>query len=250
MLVTRLQASNFLSENPRIKHVTFHKNKRWQLFQNQINMFGITNFETFLIAAILLNLTPGADTMYILGRSISQGKKAGILSAIGISTGSLVHCIIAAFGLSILIAKSAMAFSVIKYLGAAYLIYLGIRSLLTKTRGEFEIEQIDKSKTSNWKIFISGIFTNILNPKVALFFLAFLPQFIDPRHTADAIPFVILGLTFIATGTIWCLALALFSAKLSDRIRKNYKIKDGGTIYLFFIKDSNDKLMMLICNKA
>ena len=188
-------------------------------------MFGITNFETFLIAGILLNLTPGADTMYILGRSISQGKKAGILSALGISTGSLVHCIIAAFGLSIIIAKSAIAFSTIKYLGAAYLIYLGIKALLTKSQNEFEIEKLDKKKTSNGKIFVSGILTNILNPKVALFFLAFLPQFIDPNYATNFMPFIILGLTFIATGTIWCLALALFSAKLSDRIRKNYKIK-------------------------
>ena len=188
-------------------------------------MFGITNFETFLIAATLLNLTPGADTMYILGRSISQGKKAGILSAIGISTGSLVHCIIAAFGLSIIIAKSAIAFSTIKYLGAAYLIYLGVKALMTKSQTEFEIEQMAKKKTSNRKIFASGILTNILNPKVALFFLAFLPQFIDPNYATNSLPFIILGLTFIVTGTVWCLALALFSAKLSDRIRKNYKIK-------------------------
>ena len=188
-------------------------------------MFGITNFETFLIAATLLNLTPGADTMYILGRSISQGKKAGILSAIGISTGSLVHCIIAAFGLSIIIAKSAIAFSTIKYLGAAYLIYLGVKALMTKSQTEFEIEQMAKKKTSNRKIFASGILTNILNPKVALFFLAFLPQFIDPNYATNSLPFIILGLTFIVTRTVWCLALALFSAKLSDRIRKNYKIK-------------------------
>ncbi|MBU3026364.1 LysE family translocator [Zobellia galactanivorans] len=188
-------------------------------------MFGISNFETFLIAAILLNLTPGADTMYILGRSISQGKKAGVLSAIGISTGSLFHCIIAAFGLSIVIAKSAIAFSIIKYLGAAYLIFLGVRALMTKSRNKFEVEQMDKKKTSNRKIFVSGILTNILNPKVALFFLAFLPQFIDPNFATNSLPFIILGLTFITTGTIWCLALALFSARLSNRIRKNYKIK-------------------------
>ena len=137
-------------------------------------MFGITNFETFLFAGIILNLTPGADTMYILGRSISQGKKAGIMSALGISTGSLVHCIIASFGLSIIIAKSAIAFSTIKYLGAVYLIYLGVKALLTKSRKEFEIEQLDKKKSSNRKIFISGILTNILNPKVALFFFGIL----------------------------------------------------------------------------
>lgn len=188
-------------------------------------MFGINNFETFLIAGILLNLTPGADTMYILGRSISQGKKSGILSALGISTGSLIHCIIAAFGLSLIIAKSAIAFNTIKYLGAFYLIYLGLMSLLNKSRNRFEINNLDKKKPKNVKIYFSGILTNILNPKVALFYLAFLPQFIDPNYIKSSLPFIILGLTFTTTGTLWCLTLALFSAKLSDRIRRNYKIK-------------------------
>lgn len=188
-------------------------------------MFGISNFETFLMAALILNITPGADTMYILGRSISQGKKAGILSALGISTGSLIHCIVAAFGLSVIIATSAIAFSVIKYLGAGYLIVLGVKALIKKSKKEFEIEKLNPKKTSNWNIFVSGILTNILNPKVALFFLAFLPQFISANNTTNALPFIVLGLTFIATGTIWCLALAFFSAKLSGKIRKNYRIK-------------------------
>ncbi len=188
-------------------------------------MFGISNFETFLIAAIILNITPGADTMYILGRSISQGKKAGILSALGISAGSLIHCIVAAFGLSVIIATSAIAFGIIKYLGAGYLIVLGVKVLMKKSNKEFEFEKLNPKKTSNWNIFVSGILTNILNPKVALFFLAFLPQFINANNTTNALPFIVLGLTFIATGTIWCLALAWFSAKLSSKIRKNYKIK-------------------------
>lgn len=188
-------------------------------------MFGITNFETFLIAAILLNITPGADTIYILSRSISQGKKAGILSAFGISTGALVHCIIAAFGLSVIIAQSANAFITIKYLGATYLIFLGVKALITKSKNEFELEQVHIKKVSNRKIYISGILTNILNPKVALFFLAFLPQFIDPNYATNSLSFIILGLAFITTGTIWCLLLALFSAKVSDSIRNNYSIK-------------------------
>lgn len=190
-----------------------------------MELFGITNFETFLIAAIVLNLTPGADTMYILGRSVSQGKKAGVLSALGISTGSLVHCIIAAFGLSIIITKSIIAFSIIKYLGAAYLIFLGVKALATKPHKVIETELLDSTIASPVKIFVSGILTNILNPKVALFFLAFLPQFIDSSYVNNPAPFLILGLTFILTGTIWCLALALFSASLSASIRKNHKIK-------------------------
>lgn len=187
-------------------------------------MFGITNFETFLIAGILLNLTPGADTMFILGRSISQGKKAGILSALGISAGSIVHCSIAVIGLSIIIAKSAIAFNTIKFLGAIYLIYLGGKVLLTKSENSFSIEYLDK-KLNPWEIFASGMLTNILNPKVALFFLAFLPQFIDPNYSNNSIPFLILGLTFTATGTIWCLTLALVSGKISYRIRRSHKFK-------------------------
>jgi len=112
-------------------------------------MFGIINFETFLIAGLILNFTPGADTMYILGRSISQGKKAGVLSALGISTGALVHCIFAALGLSIILAKSAMAFEIVKYAGAAYLIYLGIKSLTTRSDKSFVFE--NKSKLTNYK---------------------------------------------------------------------------------------------------
>ncbi len=188
-------------------------------------MFGILNFGTFVLAGILLNLTPGADTMYILGRSISQGKKSGIVSALGISSGAFLHCIFAALGLSILLAKSAIAFSFVKYAGAAYLIYLGIRALLSKAATTSEIFQEDEVAQNYSKIYISGVLTNVLNPKVALFFLAFLPQFIDPNYATSVLPFLILGLTFLTTGTIWCLMLALFSAKLAHKIRKNPKVK-------------------------
>lgn len=188
-------------------------------------MFGITNFETFLVAALLLNVSPGADTMYILGRSISQGKKAGVLSAIGISAGSLFHCIIAAFGLSLLIAKSAIAFSTIKYVGASYLIFLGIKALINTSKKEYKLEAKGQKKTSNQRIFVTGMLTNILNPKVALFFLAFLPQFIDPSYELNSLSFMVLGFTFITTGTIWCVFLAMFSAQLSGSIQKNFRIQ-------------------------
>ncbi len=187
-------------------------------------MFGIINFEAFLIAGLIMNLTPGADTMYILGRSIAQGKKAGILSALGISTGAIFHIIFATLGLSIILAKSATAFEIVKYLGAAYLIFLGLKTIFKKADGKFELS--NESEVVNYrKIYLSGVLTNILNPKVALFFLAFLPQFIDPNYVQSSLPFLILGVTFLLTGTIWCLILALFASKLSDRIRKNYKIK-------------------------
>jgi len=205
-------------------------------------MIGIINFEAFLLAGILLNLTPGADTMYILGRSISQGKKAGIVSALGISTGGLVHCLFAAFGLSMVLAQSAMAFELIKYLGAIYLIYLGVKSLTSKSKKAFALDGMNVKQEDHKRIYLSGIFTNVLNPKVALFFLAFLPQFIDPNFEGSVFPFVVLGFTFLSIGTIWCLVLALFSARLSDKIRNNYKIKiwldriSGGVFILLGIK--------------
>ncbi len=187
-------------------------------------MFGIINFEAFLIAGLILNLTPGVDTMYILGRSIAQGKKAGILSALGISTGAVFHIIFATLGLSIILAKSAMAFEIVKYVGAVYLIFLGLKLFFKKTDGKLELS--NEKETANYKkIYFSGIMTNILNPKVALFFLAFLPQFIDPNYVQSSLSFLILGITFLLTGTIWCLILALFASTLSDGLRKNYKMK-------------------------
>lgn len=187
-------------------------------------MFGIINFEAFLITGLILNITPGVDTIYILGRSISQGKKAGVLSALGISTGGLIHCLFAALGLSMILAKSAIAFMIVKYLGAAYLIYLGVVMLMSSNPKELELNKIEALMNYR-EIYISGIFTNILNPKVALFFLAFLPQFINPEYAQSPIPFLLLGFIFLTTGTIWCLILALFASKLSSQIRKNYKVK-------------------------
>jgi len=187
-------------------------------------VFGIINFETFFLAGLILNLTPGADTMYILGRSIAQGKKAGVLSALGISTGAVFHIVFATLGLSIILTKSAMAFEIVKYLGAAYLIFLGVKAIFGKSDGKFKLDK-ENEITDYKKIYVSGILTNVLNPKVALFFLAFLPQFIDPNYVKSSLPFLILGSTFLTTGTIWCLILALFASKLSDRIRKNYRIK-------------------------
>ena len=135
-------------------------------------MFGILNFSAFIIAGILLNLTPGADTMYILGRSIANGRRAGILSALGISTGSLVHTVLAALGLSVLLAESQLAFSIVKYLGAGYLIYLGIKSIAAKPAEQLLLEQHGGAQKAS-RIYWSGILTNVLNPKVALFYLAF-----------------------------------------------------------------------------
>jgi threonine/homoserine/homoserine lactone efflux protein len=184
-------------------------------------MFGIINLPTFILAGILLNLTPGADTMYIVGRSIAQGKKAGIYSALGISTGILFHTTFAAFGLSLIVARSAMAFNIIKYAGAMYLVYLGIKMIITKAPVKFDAEKKD---INSRKLYASGILTNVLNPKVALYFLVFLPQFVKTSAAHNPLPFIILGIIFVIPGTAWCIIIALSAARVSGRINQNNKI--------------------------
>jgi RhtB (resistance to homoserine/threonine) family protein len=186
-------------------------------------MSGIIHFETFLLTGILLNLTPGNDTIFILTKSIGQGRKAGIVSALGISTGSIVHTILAAFGLSVIIAQSLLLFNIIKYAGAAYLLYMGYIMLTEK--GQLNTNEIIAGKQVDYfKIYRSAIITNVLNPKVALFFIAFLPQFIDPALKHTVLPFLALGITFITTGMIWCLILAIFAAAIFARLKHNKKI--------------------------
>ena len=199
-------------------------------------MFGIHDFELFLAAGILLNLTPGPDTAYILGRSIAQGRETGIASALGISIGSIFHTCAAALGLSAILATSAFAFSAIKLLGGAYLVFLGIKILLDR-RKQLSLPANFRRRTTI-AAFRQGVLTNILNPKVALFFLAFLPQFIDPASNAKIMAFVTLGLTFVTTGTIWCLILAWFASAFSERLRTNETIsqwlnRTAGALFVF-----------------
>jgi RhtB (resistance to homoserine/threonine) family protein len=185
-------------------------------------MNGIINFETFLITGILLNLTPGNDTIFILTQSIGQGRKAGIVSSLGIATGSVLHTLLAAFGLSLIIAKSILLFNIIKYAGAAYLLYMGYKMLTEKSR--LNTDNIALNTSINYsKIYRDGIFTNLLNPKVALFFIAFLPQFIDPSTKSTVLPFLMLGLTFITTGAIWCFILAIFASGIFRKLKNNQK---------------------------
>jgi RhtB (resistance to homoserine/threonine) family protein len=185
-------------------------------------MTGIIHFESFLIAGILLNLTPGNDTVFILTKSIAGGRKAGILSVLGIATGSLIHTTLAALGLSIIIAKSVIAFTIVKYAGAAYLLYLGVRMIIDRSKFDGIVEKGDK-RIDSFKIYRDAVLTNVLNPKVAMFFIAFLPQFIDPTWHNSIIPFMLLGITFTITGTIWCLVLACFASFIFSRLRTNQK---------------------------
>jgi RhtB (resistance to homoserine/threonine) family protein len=180
-------------------------------------MFGIHSFALFVTTGILLNLAPGPDTAYIIGRSIAQGRRAGIASALGITFGSICHTMAAALGLSAFLAASAFAFLAVKFIGGAYLIYLGLRMILSRAQ-ELHLSANFRSQETA-AAFRQGMLTNLLNPKVALFFLAFLPQFIDPAAPMKIPAFVLLGLTFVTTGTIWCLILAWFASAFSERLR-------------------------------
>ena len=180
-------------------------------------MFGTQHYWLFLLSGILLNLTPGQDTLYIVGRSIAQGRKAGLISALGITSGSVIHTLAAAFGLSAILATSAAAFTVVKLAGAAYLVYLGVQMWFARPTDSQN--PTPTAPASGWGIYRAGLLTNVLNPKVALFYLAFLPQFVDPSASSKLVPFLFLGATFITTGTIWCVILALAAAEIAGRFR-------------------------------
>jgi threonine/homoserine/homoserine lactone efflux protein len=175
-------------------------------------MLGIHDFGIFLATSILLNLTPGTDTFYILGRTLSQGRSAGIASALGIASGALVHTLAAALGLSALLAASATAFLVIRLAGAGYLVYLGMRMLLT--RQPSSPLAADPPSAKLFEVYRQGLLSNVLNPKVALFFLAFLPQFISADGGSTYPGFTLLGLCFVFTSTLWCFCLVWFASGL------------------------------------
>lgn len=165
-----------------------------------------------MFTGILLNLTPGQDTFFILGRSLASGPRLGVASALGITAGSIVHTLFAALGLSALLATSAVAFSVVKWLGVAYLVYLGARMLLER-HPDLRAQARASAARGVGSAFRQGMLTNLLNPKVALFFLALMPQFIAADSSHKVLAFLVLGATFVTTGTIWCLCLALASGQ-------------------------------------
>src|SRR5215470_6276962 len=177
-------------------------------------MLGIHHYWLFLVSGIVLNLTPGQDTMYILGRSLTGGRRAGVASSFGIIVGSVIHTLAAAAGLSVLLATFPLAFTAVKLCGAAYLVFLGAKILFTPSTVTGGEETAGFVREGSRSAFIQGVLTNVLNPKVALFFLAFLPQFIDPGSATKTLAFLLLGATFITTGTIWCLMLVFAGARL------------------------------------
>jgi threonine/homoserine/homoserine lactone efflux protein len=172
---------------------------------------GIQHYEAFLLASIALNLTPGLDTFYILTRSGREGHAVGMAAALGINAGCIVHTLAAVLGISAILMTSALAFSVLKYLGAAYLMWIGVRMLLSRgtTRPATETRGVGLAAA-----FRQGMLTNVLNPKVALFFLAFLPQFVSMQAAHPQLGLVLLGLSFIGTGLTWSTVLALMGGRI------------------------------------
>ena len=174
----------------------------------------------FFSAAVAINISPGPDMIYILSKTIAQGRKIGIASSLGVCSGALVHVFAAAFGLSAIIATSAIAFSVVKYFGAAYLIYLGVQALRSKGVS-FDIPVKKQVQSTFWKAFRQGALIDILNPKVAIFFMAFLPQFVRPELGRTSAQILILGILVILVAVVIESFIVLTAAQTTNFFRNN-----------------------------
>ncbi|MEP7293228.1 MAG: LysE family translocator [Chloroflexota bacterium] len=168
----------------------------------------IANFSLFFVASLALLLTPGPAVLYIVTRSVDQGRKAGLISVLGIETGNLVHVFGAALGISALLLSSAVAFDLVKYLGAAYLITIGVRKLLTPVKREVVVVTREKNLRATY---FQGVMVGALNPKTALFFLAFLPQFVDASQGQVTLQTLMLGIVFAVMAVFTDGAYALLS---------------------------------------
>ncbi|CCD90505.1 putative amino acid efflux protein, LysE family [Bradyrhizobium sp. ORS 375] len=184
-------------------------------------MLGIHDLPLFLVSGLLLNITPGPDTAYIVGRSAQMGWRAGVAAAFGISAGCLVHVFGSAIGLSALLSASATAFAAVKWAGAAYLVYLGLMQIMARRKDLPNEDGPAAPALSMWQVFWQGALTNILNPKVAMFFLAFLPQFVAADAPHQALALLLLGTMFIVNGTIWCLGVAVAAARAARGVRRS-----------------------------
>jgi threonine/homoserine/homoserine lactone efflux protein len=178
----------------------------------------------FIAAGLLLNLTPGPDVLYIVSTGLRGGARAGVVAALGITAGCFVHIVAAAVGVSALMAASATAFTVLKWIGAVYLVYVGVRLVLSKPESAIKLEAGNAGsagaagKNDYKSIFLRGFWTNVLNPKVALFFLAFLPQFIAPAMDNKPLAFLLLGLLFNFNGLWVNFGWALAAAWIARRV--------------------------------
>lgn len=198
-------------------------------------MYGIENLPAFILAATVVVISPGVDTIMVLTRSISNGKTAGFYSAIGVCIGLLVHTSAATFGLSVILAKSAFAYSLIKYLGAAYLLYLGYKSITAKTQQNET--PVSAKPAGNFKMFYTAFLSDVLNPKIAIFFLAFLPQFINTSAVNSSMPYFLLGLIILFITFIWCNLLVVLGSKAATFFNKNKRAesimnKTSGIVFI------------------
>ena len=187
-------------------------------------MLGITHFTFFIVAVFLLNVTPGPDTAYIVGRSVAQGRSAGLTSALGISAGCCVHSLACAFGLTALLAASSTAFTAIKVVGAIYLVYLGVRLIFTKaahaqSHGQAVADQPRTAAAARplRQLFLQGFWTNVLNPKVVLFFVSFFPQFVTAGSPHKTLAFLTLGAVFVGMSTVWNSFVAWIAGSVTRR---------------------------------
>ncbi|MEU4404714.1 LysE family translocator [Streptosporangium sp. NPDC023963] len=188
----------------------------------------------FAAATLALLLVPGPAVLYIVTRSVAQGRSAGLVSVLGIHLGSLVHVAAAALGVSALLAASSTGFTIVKYLGAAYLIWLGVRKLMTRSNGE---ESFEPRTATRSRMFWEGFVVNVLNPKTAIFFLAFLPQFADPEAGPIAPQIVLLGLIWTVLGIASDGAFALLASAMAGRLRRSARARrrldvTSGVVYL------------------
>jgi threonine/homoserine/homoserine lactone efflux protein len=181
-------------------------------------MFESSQLYLFLIASLALLLTPGPAVLYIVARSINQGRMAGIVSVLGVETANFFHASAAALGLSAILLSSAIAFDAVKYLGAAYLIYLGIRKIVAREdQGKSEVGK----QESLSRIYSQGFVVNLFNPKTALFFFAFLPQFVNTSNGNITLQIFLLGIIFVVIGMITDSSYALISSSIANQLNAN-----------------------------
>lgn len=192
------------------------------------------HFGLFVASAIVLNAMPGPGVLYIVTRTIDQGRRAGLLSVVGVAVGALIHSSAAAFGLSALLLSSSIAFETVKYLGAAYLIFLGVQKFVNREGPE---KAVERANASPFRVFYQGVLANTLNPKTALFFFAFLPQFVNVSRGSVALQILFLGLTFTVLGmcsdSSWALLASVVGKKLKQSsafVRRERYV--AGSVYL------------------
>jgi threonine/homoserine/homoserine lactone efflux protein len=186
-------------------------------------MFGIHDLALFVLACVLLAITPGPDSTLVFAQSLKHGRRGGLVASFGVITGCLVHVTAASVGLSALLAASAAAFNVVKWAGAAYLAFIGVRAILAAgRRSSAPAAEPEALRTSS--VFWTGFLTNVLNPKVAVFFLAFLPQFVSSGSPHAPLGFAVLGLIFIVIGLIWLVVLAFVAARSAAALSGRLKV--------------------------